>query len=132
MRNVPVPSMSTAGWINDPTSKLDRLLSYYFTSLRDQDALHRDVIKSAQYDLAVSSYKPSAAVDTMADSIKTLMSPYFSSVTVSVTTNADTVADSQATVFIVIEFSDTGYTDMVSYVYDPRLMKFTKVVDQLQ
>lgn len=132
MSTVAVPSMSTAGWVVDPTSKLDRLLAYYFTSKRDQDALHRNIVKSAQYDLAVSSYKPNAAVELMAESIKTLLSPYFTSVTVNVSTDAETVSDSAATIYIAIEFSDTRFTDTVSYVYDPRLSRFNKVVDFLR
>ena len=127
----PVPSMSTSGWISDPSSKLDRLLSYYFISRADQDALNVKTVYSINYLLAKNSYNPIQACEEIQINLKQYLQPYFQSVTVTATSDAESISGSQAVIFILVQFVDSGYTSANSYAFDVKSSTFGKVADAI-
>ena len=45
---IPVPSMSTQGWITDLGAKVDRLMAYFYSNYQDQSILYKDGLMSAE------------------------------------------------------------------------------------
>jgi hypothetical protein len=130
--SIPVPSISTHGWVKDPGQKLDRLLAYFFTSRHNQDRLFLGKVSSMQRILAENSYVPAQCVTDVQIKLTEFLKGYFSSVNVTCTVvEPDTYQGSSNTLSILVEFSDSGETRLGGYQFNTSNSSFQKVAQVL-
>lgn len=130
--SIPVPSISTHGWVTDPGQKLDRLLAYFFTSRHNQDYLFAGRVSSMQRILAENSYNPNKCIPAVEVQLNAFLKNYFSSVNITCAViEPDSYQGSSNTLSILVEFSDSGITRQGGYQFNTSNSSFQKVAQVL-
>jgi hypothetical protein len=128
MATIPIPTLSTDGFVTDPVQKLNFLLSYFFTSRENQDYLFRNQVVGIQQLLAKGSYRPQACADLIQTHLSDILKMYFQSVRVSVAVDdSDKSGGSAATLNIMVEFTDTGVSKLSGWTYGLASSVFARV-----
>lgn len=89
----PVPSLSSAGWVQGPAEKADLLFSYYFTSEYSQSLLYQGSVISLPAQVQQMGHDPLELRLLIRKDIERLFQPYFEQVSVEVTTDTPDPAD---------------------------------------
>lgn len=79
-----LPTLSSAGFVDDPSVKLDRILSYFFIADHSQSNQHAGRVASLPYLIKNHAHDPDALIDRIQTALSGLLSSYFDTVSVSV------------------------------------------------
>ena len=93
MANNPVATLTSKGWVADPESKADALLSYIFTSDYSQSNIFRGKITSVQYMIQQWGNSPAHLRNDMAKAIQSYLESNFDAAAVTITVIDPTSAD---------------------------------------
>lgn len=89
----PVPTMSTQGWVTDPSTKFDKLLADFFLADHNQTYLYKGNVKSLQGLIAKHGNYIQGLIEELQVTLKTYMERYYDIVEVSVTPANDMYLD---------------------------------------
>lgn len=84
---IEVPTLSSAGWLSGPAEKIDRLMSYYFTSERSQSTLFAGSVVSLPYHLQKYSHDEGTLREVIRDALRDYLEPHFDQVVVNIRTD---------------------------------------------
>jgi hypothetical protein len=80
----PVPTLSTQGWVTDPSIKFDKLLADFFLADHNQTYFYKGNVKSLQGLIEKNGSEINALISDLNTTIKTYMERYYDMVEVSV------------------------------------------------
>jgi len=83
----PVPVLSSAGWITDPSGKIDALLAHFYESMKSQTLLYGNNVSSLQYLLQQFGNSPNDLAQNLERTLEKYLGRYYDLATASV--NAD-------------------------------------------
>lgn len=130
MNNIPVPTLSTDGWVYDSLHIADHLMSDFFLSEYSQTALYPKEVASLPYIIELNKEYPDKVADAIQERLSTYFSRYFSNVEVEARYREDSSNTLKAIVDIFIEYTDSdGRTH--SFAKGAELIngKFDKIVE---
>jgi len=99
--NIPVPSLSPQGWITDPSSKADSLLSYFYETMHSQSYLYNGEVSSMQYLLQKHNGNINSFTEDLQNTLETYLSRYYDLAIVT-TSNDDRYDDNNSSVEVTI------------------------------
>lgn len=83
-----LPTLSSAGWIRDPSNKLSRLFDYYLTTNKSQSYLYRNSTISFQNTIKEFQHDPNLLSENLETTITAYFNRYFDSSSVAVRTSS--------------------------------------------
>lgn len=83
----PVPSLSMAGWVNDPTNKSDLLMSHFFEADKAQTYLYGQNISNLQWIIEQYGSNINDVTQQMRYALETYLSRYYDTVIVDVSSD---------------------------------------------
>ena len=83
--SIDLPTLSSSGFVSDPAVKLERLVSYFFIADNSQSNQHIGRVASLPYLVKVHGSKPNILVERVQSALEGMLTPYFDTVSVSVT-----------------------------------------------
>lgn len=89
----PVPTLSTQGWVTDPSTKFDKLLADFFLADHNQTYLYKGNVKSLQGLIAKHGTSIQGLIEELQVTLKTYMERYYDLAEVSVTPANDMYLD---------------------------------------
>lgn len=92
----PVPTMSTQGWVTDPSTKFDKLLSDFFLADHNQTYLYKGNVKSLQGLIEKHGTRIQSLIEELQVTLRTYMERYYDIVEVSVLPANDMYIDPTA------------------------------------
>lgn len=92
----PVPTMSTQGWVTDPSTKFDKLLSDFFLADHNQTYLYKGNVKSLQGLIEKHGTRIQSLIEELQVTLRTYMERYYDIVEVSVLPANDMYLDPTA------------------------------------
>ena len=92
----PVPTMSTQGWVTDPSTKFDKLLSDFFLADHNQTYLYKGNVKSLQGLIEKHGTHIQSLIEELQVTLRTYMERYYDIVEVSVLPANDMYLDPTA------------------------------------
>lgn len=92
----PVPTMSTQGWVTDPSTKFDKLLADFFLADHNQTYLYKGNVKSLQGLIAKHGTRIQGLIEELQVTLKVYMQRYYDIAEVSVTPANDLYLDPTA------------------------------------
>lgn len=92
----PVPTMSTQGWVTDPSTKFDKLLADFFLADHNQTYLYKGHVKSLQGLVAKHGTHIQSLIEELRVVLKTYLERYYDIVEVSVNPANDMYLDPTA------------------------------------
>lgn len=128
--DIPVPTMSTQGWVTDPSSKIDMLLSHFFEADYNQTQLYPNTVSSIARIIQESDNDVDVAAFSIKEKLTSYLANYYDSV--EVTTTVKSIDDSSAKMKIEIDIaiiykgSRYGYTRLLQ-TDGSRLDQITKL-----
>lgn len=81
---IPVPTMSTLGWVTDPASKFDFLLSHFFLSDYNQTYLYKGYVASLPKIIETNGNNIDGAIYDLRSSLNNYLTRYYDQVEVEV------------------------------------------------
>lgn len=79
-----VPTLSTAGFLEDPAQKLDKILSYFFVADKSQSNVHDGLVSSLPYIIKEYSHNVNQLVNETQNAIIRMLNASFDECTVTV------------------------------------------------
>lgn len=104
---IPVPTMSTQGWVTDLASKIDFLLAHYISTDYEQSNVYRGNLSNLQYIVEQYNGDPVTTADQIANSIQTYLGRYYENVVADARFELDDPNESQTTVKITLTLNFT-------------------------
>lgn len=106
----PVPTMSTQGWVTDPTIKFDKLLSDFFLADHNQSYFYSGSIKTLQGLIEKNGNQISSLIGELEQALIDYLERYYSAVEVNVKSQNDMVLDPKGrmTLIVNIGVNDNG------------------------
>ena len=89
----PVPTMSTQGWVTDPSTKFDKLLADFFLADHNQTYLYKGNVKSLQGLIAKHGSHIQGLIEDLQVTLKVYMERYYDIAEVSVAPANDMYLD---------------------------------------
>lgn len=117
---IPVPSLSTRGWVSEPAAKIDLLLAHFFVADFNQTYLYPGRVISLPRLLQKNGSDIEGLMSDMKDSLFNYISRYYESVDIEVTSATDLDVDPKVAIELVITITVVENAVGVSYA---RLMK---------
>lgn len=107
---IPVPTLSTQGWVRDPVGKFDFLLAHFFLSDYNQTFLYRGHVTSLPRIIEKHGSDMAAVINDLRTSLSAYMASYYDAVEVEVTpaTPLDIDPRSKIELTLSIGVSDKG------------------------
>lgn len=79
-----VPTLSTAGFLEDPAQKLDKILSYFFVADRSQSNVHLGLVSSLPYIIKQHTHNVTELTNETQSALLRMLEVYFDSASVTV------------------------------------------------
>lgn len=98
----PVPTMSTLGLVRDVAGKLDRLMTYFLSTLQSQSYIYRDHVVSFPYMLEVYGGDLTALRNQVQANLENYLKSYFAASYAEVNTSDQNPNDHSASVTMYI------------------------------
>lgn len=119
---IPVPTLSTQGWVTDLSSKIDFLLAHYVSTDQEQSNIYKDYISNMQYIIENYSGDPQKTADAISRSVQTYLGRYYENVVAEAKFSLDNAVESQTTtkITLALNFTEEG----VSYTANRLLTYF--------
>lgn len=80
--SIPAPTLSTQGWVRDPSEKLDSLLAWFFLSEQNQSQLYSNEITSLPKIIQQHNNDANKIATTIKEELSTYLGEYFEGVEV--------------------------------------------------
>lgn len=77
---IPVPTLSTQGWVTELSSKIDFLLAYFISTDKEQSSTYKNALTSLQAIIEEYNGDPLTTAATIASKIQNYLSHYYESV----------------------------------------------------
>lgn len=107
MNKIPVPTMSSDGWVFESLHMADYLMSDFFLSEYSQTALYPNTITSLPYIIEANKESPERIAEKIQDGLEVYFSRYFKNVIVQASYRDDPTSGSKAIVDVFIEYVDS-------------------------
>lgn len=109
---IPVPTLSTQGWVTDLAGKIDTLLAHYISSDYEQSNTFKGSISNLQYLIEQHSGDPLSTADSIARSVQTYLGRYYENVIAEAKFSLIDEKESRSTVKITLSlnFTEEGVT----------------------
>lgn len=104
---IPVPTLSTQGWVTDLSSKIDILLAYFVSTDKEQSNAYKQHLSSLQSIIEEHSGDALATADKIARTIQTYLGRYYENVVAEARFSLVDEAESQTTVKITLSLNFT-------------------------
>lgn len=104
---IPVPTLSTQGWVKDLSSKIDFLLSHYVSTDQEQSNVYKPHISNLQYLIEQYAGDPLSTADAISRSIQTYLGRYYENVIAEARFSLLNEKESQTTVKITLSLNFT-------------------------
>lgn len=106
----PVPTLSTQGWVTDPSTKFDKLLADFFLADNNQTYLYKGNVNSLQSIIAKNGNRIQGLIEDLQVSLRVYLERYYDLVEVSVAPANDIYLDPVARMelSITIGVNDRG------------------------
>lgn len=107
---IPVPTMSTQGWVTDPTIKFDKLLADFFLADHNQSYFYKGSIKTLQGLIEKNGTHISPLIGELNQALVNYLERYYTAVEVDVRSQNDMDTDpkGQMTLIVTIGVNDNG------------------------
>ncbi|BAW19259.1 hypothetical protein [Ralstonia phage RP12] len=119
---IPVPTLSTQGWVTDLSSKIDFLLAHYVSTDQEQSNVYKNNISNMQYIVENYSGDPLQTAEAIARSVQTYLGRYYEQVIAEARFVLDNAVESQTTIKITLALNFTE--DGISYTANRLLTYF--------
>ncbi|BAW19545.1 hypothetical protein [Ralstonia phage RP31] len=119
---IPVPTLSTQGWVTDLSSKIDFLLAHYVSTDQEQSNVYKNNISNMQYIIENYSGDPLQTAEAIARSVQTYLGRYYEQVIAEARFVLDNAVESQTTIKITLALNFTE--DGISYTANRLLTYF--------
>lgn len=104
---IPVPTLSTQGWVTDLSSKIDFLLAHYVSTDQEQSNVYKDNISNMQYIIENYSGDPVQTAEAISRSVQTYLGRYYENVIAEARFALDNAVESQTTIKITLALNFT-------------------------
>lgn len=104
---IPVPTLSTQGWVTDLAGKIDILLAHWISSDQEQSNVYRGKISNLQYIVEQYSGDPLNTADAITRSVQSYLGRYYENVIAEARWALDDEVTSQTTVKITLSLNFT-------------------------
>lgn len=81
---IPVPTLSSAGWVTAPADKADKLMAHFFEAEKSQTVLYGDNVSSLQWLIQHYGDKPAAMTQELRGALERYLRRSYPAVTVDV------------------------------------------------
>ena len=99
---IPIPTLSTFGWVTNPSEKIDFALTHMFYSDKFQTSIYGKNVTSIQWILEENTGNLPGAVVAMRQAINNYLSRYYDSANVEVTYQDEDPENSSSKVLVTI------------------------------
>jgi hypothetical protein len=112
MAVIPVPSLSSAGWVVSPAEKADLLISHFYASDKSQTFLYGSNVANLQWVIEQSAHDIVNLVALLERELVRYLSAYYSNVTVEVASDETlgTVIDNRVTLRVYASVTENDGT----------------------
>jgi hypothetical protein len=104
---IPVPTLSTQGWVTDLSGKIDMLLAHYISSDAEQSNTFKGNISNLQFIVETYSGDPLGTSDAIARSVQNYLGRYYQNVMADAKYSLTNEKESQTTVKITLSLNFT-------------------------
>ncbi len=104
---IPVPTLSTSGWVADLAPKIDTLLAHFISTDYEQSNVYRDSITSLQYIVEQYSGDPLGTGEAIAQAAQRYLGRYYENVVCDARWTLEDEKESQTTVKITLSLNFT-------------------------
>lgn len=128
---IPVPTLSTAGWIDTPAEKIDYLITYFVYTIANQTSLYGKFATSFQAVIQANAGNMENTVAGTRDALNTYLKRYYdsASIDVSYALSDPTNSASLATITISATVTENGQTFSIKKALTTVDGKFQAFVD---
>jgi hypothetical protein len=92
----PVPTLSTQGWVTDPSTKFDKLLSDFFLADHNQTYIYKGSVRSLQGLIEKHGSSIQGLIEDLTSSLKVYLERYYDLVEISILPANDVYLDPRA------------------------------------
>jgi hypothetical protein len=127
---IPVPSLSTAGWVVSPQQKADLLMAHIYESMNNQSYTYRGKVTSIQYVIEQHAADIPGTCQAIQNAMENYLSRYYDRATVQVVSD-DTVSGNQSSLISLLVYAqvvENGVTYPYSGLIQASNSKFIKAV----
>ena len=127
---IPVPTLSTQGWVSDPVSKFDFLLAHFFVSDYNQTFLYKDHVTSLPRIIEKHGSDMVSVIDSLKTLLSSYLAKYYDSVDVDVqpTIPLDINPSSQIALTVKVGVSDKGTANVFGRLLQGQNAKIDKIL----
>ena len=95
-----LPTLSSAGYIDDPAQKLDSILAYFFIADQSQSNHHRGLVSSLPFIIKQYSDNVNALISSTEEALIRMCSVYFDSCSITASVQPSTTNDNEYNLII--------------------------------
>ncbi len=104
---IPVPTLSTQGWVTDLSSKIDFLLAHFVSTDQEQSNIYKTYVANLQSIIEEHQGDPLSTADKIARTIQGYLGRYYENVVAEARFSLNNEAESQTTVKITLSLNFT-------------------------
>lgn len=104
---IPVPTLSTQGWVKDLSSKIDFLLAHFVSTDQEQSNVYKDHLSNLQYLIEQYTGDPLSTADAIARTVQIYLGRYYENVIAEARFSLVDEKESQTTVKITLSLNFT-------------------------
>lgn len=106
----PVPTLSTQGWVTDPSMKFDKLLADFFLADHNQSYIYKGSIVTLQGLIEKNGNRINSLIGELQRSLTSYLERYYTAVDVEVKPENNTITDPKGrmTLIISVGVNDKG------------------------
>ena len=106
----PVPTLSTQGWVTDPSMKFDKLLADFFLADHNQSYIYKGSIVTLQGLIEKNGNRINSLIGELQRSLTSYLERYYTAVDVEVRPENNTITDPKGrmTLIISVGVNDKG------------------------
>lgn len=119
---IPVPMLSTQGWVKELSAKIDALLAHYISTDNDQSNTYSGNLSSLQFVIEQHNNDPLATSTAVSDSVRRYLARYYENVMAEARFTLVDETESQTLVKITLSLNFTE--DGINYTANRLLTYF--------
>jgi hypothetical protein len=128
--SIPVPSLSSLGWVTDPGNKADLLLSHFFEAEKSQTFIYGDNVSSMQFLLQQYGHNINSLIANTQSVLEKYLGRYYDLATVSVTCEeADVDTSGDVNITIRCKVNENGTTFDIATAINVVNSKIVKIIN---
>lgn len=104
---IPVPTLSTQGWVTDLTSKIDFLLAHFVSTDQEQSNIYKAYVSNLQSIIEEHQGDPLSTADKIARTIQGYLGRHYENVVAEARFSLNNEVESQTTVKITLSLNFT-------------------------